>query len=661
MVGFVAIVMNVPCPACQERGHDQRGSNMMVFSDGSRYCNRAHWHKDGSPLFIPADADDPVMNMEITGTIKYTPDQFRELEKEGKLGNPEVRAVALEGMRGEDRWEVSTKEEKKVMLESVERDHEYFNMLKVRNLAVRHIRGDVAKFYDVRTGLGPDARVNRYYYPIYDKDSGEWKGAKCRNLPKDFRYGHLGFMWGRNLLHGQELTSEVIASGARMDQLLLVGGQDDMLAAQQMILDSREGTKWAGIKAHVWSPTKGESAIEEIVLNKDEINKFKRILVCFDDDEVGNKLNLEVSRLFRGKVVRVQMPSGCKDPNDCLSKGRAQEFIDAWFNPVDLLIGGKLCSLSKFRDKAKTMPTMGLSWPWPSMDPITFAIRPYYLCVWGMGTGVGKTKMTKSVCLHLAYEHNQNVATIFLEEPPHWTLRAFAGELINKDLNSPPINDKNDPNYEEMLDYTEEEANAAIDRICDDSRIFIGDLKGSKEVDAVMEVMEEALALGFKHFAIDNLSAFKHSSGNKKGTETNAIDETMRRLGTFKDENPVFILLLSHLNRPGYGRTPHELGGPVELGDFRGAGSITFWANGVFGGYRNTKAPTIEEKCYVVYENIKNREAGYKVGSKVHLSLSLDTGKLSETDYRPPDPDDFDDGTKPRKASAGKYDHDSEF
>src|SRR6056297_3606881 len=98
----MAIVMNVPCAACQETGHDSRGTNMMVFADGGRFCNRSHWHKDGLTVYLPPGSDDPIKDMEINGTIKYTPDQFKELCKEGKLDNDNMRSLALSGMRGAD-------------------------------------------------------------------------------------------------------------------------------------------------------------------------------------------------------------------------------------------------------------------------------------------------------------------------------------------------------------------------------------------------------------------------------------------------------------------------------------------------------------------------------------------------------------------------------
>ena len=646
----MAIVQNVPCPACQEQGHDSRGSNLMVFADGGRFCNRAHWHKDGLPLYIPADGEDPITGMDINGTIKYTTDQFNKLKAEGKLDNPVVRDIALAGMRGEDRWSVSTYKERTAMTKEMEADQSYFDGLKVRNLVDRHIPGEIAKFYNVKVGLDVDGKTARHYYPVYDFKTGDWKGAKCRTLPKDFSYGHLGWMWGENLMFGQKQTEDVISSGARMDTLLLVGGECDVMAAQTMLRESRKGTKWAGSYFHVWSPTKGECALSEIVLNKEEIKKFKKIIVCFDDDDTGHKLNMNVGKLFRGKTYKLAMPKGCNDPNDCLKQDRGKEFVDCWWNPVDIFEGGSLSSMSKYRDRAKVMPTMGLSWPWPSMDSVTYGIRKNYLSVWGAGTGVGKTKTTKEIVFHLAYTHDKPVVVIYLEEQATKTVRSFAGNLINKDLTAPPCTDKQDPDYSEMRDYTEQGANYAIDRLCDEGRIMIGDLEGRKDVASVMEVMEEALAMGYEYFIIDNLTAFEHSgAGNKQANKVDAIDETMKRLGTFKDENEVFILLLSHLKKVYGERTPHEEGGRVSIQDFRGAGSITFWANDTWGISRNTVAESFEEKCLTEYECLKNRDVGHKAGSKIWASMNMKTGRLLETTSVPQSKKSFDDGTKGKK------------
>jgi len=628
------IVMNQPCPMCQETGHDQRGTNLMVFSDGGRFCNRVHWHKNNQTYYIAPDSDDPILDMEINGNIKYSIEQFKELCKEGKLDSSALRHLALSGMRGQDRWDVSTKEERQHMLKEKELDYEYFKRLKIKNLVTRHIKGEIAKFYDVRVGHDQDAKVDKHLYPQYDR-SGNWKGAKCRTLPKDFRYGHLGWLWGKGLLFGQITMSEILSRGGRKDTLLLVGGECDAMASQQMLQESRKGTKWEDIPFHVWSPNKGECALQEIIDQKEEINKFKKIILCFDDDEVGHKLTRGVAKLFRSKAFKLSLPSTCKDPNDCLMQGKEKEFVDSWWNPVDPFEGGVVAGASKYRDKAKEQPVMGLSWPWPELDAVTYGIREHSLYVFGAGTGVGKTKTTKTIVDHLINKHKEPVVVIYLEEQAEKTVRSFAGELIGKDLTAPPLNDPDDPDYTSMRDYTKEQADAAIDKICDDNMLMIGDLEGRKDVDSVLEVCEEALALGYKHFIIDNLTAFEHNQKEGRAGSVQAIDTTMKRLGTFKDEQPVSLILLSHLKRPYGERKAHEAGGAVQISDFRGSGSITFWANAVIGIERNTIAETMEERCLTCFHCIKNRDVGYKVGTRVYASFDFKTGRLISTDKKP--------------------------
>ena len=332
------------------------------------------------------------------------------------------------------------------------------------------------------------------------------------------------------------------------------------------------------------------------------------------------------------------------------------------FNPVDPFEGGVISGAGKYRDKAKEQPTMGLAWPWPEMDAITYGMRKYFLSVWGAGTGCGKTKTTKTIVDYIINVHKEPVVVIYLEEQAEKTVRSFAGELINKDLTAPPINDPDDPEYVEMRDYTKEQADAAIDCICDNGMLMIGDLKGKKDADAVLEVCEEAMALGFTNFVIDNLTAFEHKA--KEGApagSVQAIDYTMKKLGTFKDENPVNIILLSHLKKPFGERKPHEEGGSVQITDFRGSGSITFWANVVFGIERNTCAESMEEKCLTCFHCIKNRDVGYKVGSRVYAALNFKTGKLEQTDKRPVEKEEFDDGTKPRKKKQEQEPEEEDF
>jgi len=599
----------------------------MVFEDGASYCGREQHHKSGFAYYVAPDGSDPLATAKLDGRAKYTADQFRQLAESGRLDNPTVRAIVLKGMRGEQAYQVMNEAERELQHTDWLLDQGYYDSLKTKNLASRYIRGDIAKFYGVKVGCDIEGTVTRHYYPRYDND--QWVGAKCRTLPKDFKYGALGRLWGAGQLFGQQTLKQVLDLGRRMDVLVLVGGECDAMAAQQMLSDSQKGTAWEGKFFHVWSPMKGEKCVEEVLAQKEVISRFKKIIVAFDGDETGQQMNKDIARLFRGKVTKLVYPAGCKDANACLIAGKGKEFVDAFFNTQEVFGGGLLKRVSDLSNKAKQTPVMGLSWPWPEMNRLTFGIRPHTLYVFGAGTGVGKTETTKEIVTHLMVEHDEMVGVIYLEEQSDKTVRCFAGKTINKRLEDPPCNDKSDPDYSETRDYTVEQANAAIDALDALDRLIVVDTGGAKDIDTVMQLIEELLAMGVSYIVVDNLTAIELKG--KEGNKVEAIDAAMKAMGTFKDEKPVTLFLLSHLTRPRDPRTPHEKGGEVFITDFRGAGSITFWANGVFGIERDTTSEVEEEQRLTCYRCVKSRDNGLAGGKCVYATMNPVTGRLLQS------------------------------
>ena len=624
----MAILSNSPCPECQANGHDKTGNHLITFSDGAKLCTRAHFHKSGKQLYVAPDGKDPILDAELNGTQKFDAEQFMALQVAGKLDNEGVRALVLGGMREKDAYEVMSEEERKSIEEEWRLDMQHFASLPTKNLVSRHIKGEIAKFYGVKVGLGVDKKVARHYYPVSEQTEEGSKiiGAKCRELPKDFRKG-LGKCWGKTELFGQQTLKQVLDSGRRMDTLVLVGGECDAMALQQVLVESQKGTKWEGVFFHIWSPLKGEACVKEILDNKDTIGKFKKIIVGFDADETGEALNKDVARLFRGRVKKLEYPAGFKDANACLMHGREKELVDAYFNPVEVFGGGSLKRVSDLAQAAKKTPEMGLSWPWPSMNPVTFGIQNYAMYVLGAGTGVGKTEGTKEICHFLMDEYDETVAVIYLEEPTTRTLRSYAGKLINKRIEDPQVNDPEDESYSKQRDYSKEQADKAIDELEERDRLIIVDTGGDKKIDNIMKAIDELVAMGVRYIVIDNLTAIELPKG---GSKVEAIDEAMKQLGTFKDEKPVTLFVISHLTRPKDPRTPHERGGEVLITDFRGAGSITFWANGVFGFERDTGADTPELKSLTTVRAVKSRANGAAVGTCVRITMNPATGRILE-------------------------------
>lgn len=635
------IIRNIACPSCRESGHDKTGNHAIVFDDGGVFCDRSHFHKSGKRYYAKGEGAVDFTKAEINGSLQYTHLEFKALEEAGKVSDPFTRSLALSGMTGEERYLSYNDEEKKAKEEEWGREVAWLQELPFKNLVDRGIHGLVAKLYGISVGHNEDRRIVRHYYPRYENQ--ELVGAKCRTLPKAFGFGNLGKLFGKQDLFGANILKEVADSGQHKTFCVVTGGECDAAAAQQMLikqinkvqrmndLDSLDGLKLF----YVFSINKGESGVQELIDNKEFLNSFKGIKFCFDDDDTGNKLNKAALKLFRGKSAKVKMPKGCKDPNDCLLKGRESEFVSAVFDADGSAESAQLKRVKDLVAGARVMTTMGESYWLKGLNMITFGLRKHYMSVWGAGTGVGKTDTTVMHVDNLM-KMGEDVVCIYLENQTEEVARTFAGMLVGKDFNSPPqevweieAGFKENP----ARQYTQKDLDDALDALATQDRLIIADLDGRKDVDSVLEVMEECLALGYQWFVIDNLTAFEHrdDKGNASKGVT-AIDETMKRLGTFKDENPVNIMLLSHLIKvdTGRGRIPHTLGGAVLESDFRGAGTITFWANAVWGIERNTMASTLANKCITLYRNIKNRGIGHMVGSTVVASKDIRTGVYTE-------------------------------
>ncbi|MGL5456752.1 MAG: DnaB-like helicase C-terminal domain-containing protein [Citrobacter telavivensis] len=629
----MAIINNIPCPACQKNGHDKSGNHLMIFDDGAGYCSRGHFHDGGKPYYQSPEGGIEITELPINGTIKYTPSQFKELVKEGKINDPKLRAIALGGMRMADRWEVMTSEEKGEVTEEWEADCAWFADLKIKNLVSRHIRGDIAKLYDVRVGHDAEGKVTRHYYPRFE--GGKLVGAKCRTLPKDFKFGHLGKLFGDQDLFGANTLSNVLDKGRRRDVLLITGGELDALAAQQMLMDAAQGD-WKGKPYHVWSINKGEACLQEIVANREAISQFKKIIWGFDGDDVGMKLNQQAARLFPGKSYILEYPAGTKDANKALMAGKSREFVDAWFNckSSEEMFGSQIKSIGALRKELKeAMPETGLSWPWPKLNKITLGIRKHQLIIVGAGSGVGKTEFLREVAKHLIEEHGESVGIISTEDPFKKVSRAFIGKWIDKRIELPPTNDPTEDGYREVFDYTKEEADAAIDYVADTGKFFVADLEGDYSMEKIEQTCLEFEAMGIQNIIIDNLTGIKLDE-RQFGGKVGALDECVKRIGTIKDRHAVTIFLVSHLTRVGGQRTSHEEGGDVILSDFRGSGAIGFWASYALGIERNTRAESLDERTTTFISCVKDRDQGIYTGTKVMLKGDMATGRLKEPQAR---------------------------
>ena len=206
----------------------------------------------------------------------------------------------------------------------------------------RGIRDEFNKFYGHRTALDENNNVIARYYPETNED-GQLTGYKCRNHPKDFSFGKLGSTGMKSQLSGQVKFT----GGGKY--VLIVGGEEDKVAAYQMLFDNQKDKDFIGIP--VVSPTSGEnSAAKQCAAQYDFLDSFEVIIIGMDNDKVGMKAALEIAAVLPRHKVRIATWTE-KDPNYMLEHGMEKQFCRDFWNAKEFIASG-------IQNSANIMPSV---------------------------------------------------------------------------------------------------------------------------------------------------------------------------------------------------------------------------------------------------------------------------------------------------------------
>lgn len=276
------------CPVCRKKGRDNSGDNLVVYG-----LDSSGRHK-GCRCFSCEWSYPSVEWMEANGGYE---ERQEEISVVGKPFNEAVH-----------------------------------NQLKaetgVKTKGYRGIRDETSQKFMLRYRYNEeDGQVDEIYYPC----TKEYKltGYKIRRHPKEFAnpFGETGLscdlfgqMWFKTFNH----------------TVLITGGEHDALAAYQMLSDAQKNKAFDPVA--VVSGTSGEGSVHKQVQAQYEFfNQFKKIVICMDNDEVGNKAVEKIVKVLpRGKVYVMKMRK--KDPNAYIYDnasgrrvGAEQDFInDFW-------------------------------------------------------------------------------------------------------------------------------------------------------------------------------------------------------------------------------------------------------------------------------------------------------------------------------------------
>lgn len=203
----------------------------------------------------------------------------------------------------------------------------------------RGLSNDSIEFYGFRVEHKNDGAVKAVYFP--ETKEGKLQGYKSRHDPKGFGWDNIGITGGTSDLCGQARFQE----GGRY--CLVVGGEFDMIAAQDMLREYQEMKNADDYNRYaVVSPTTGESSAVKQCRNQYEwFDRFDVIVIGLDSDDVGIEAAHKLAEVLPKEKVRIARWSG-KDPNDMLQKGKQRQFISDFHSAKELLDSGITSSIN---------------------------------------------------------------------------------------------------------------------------------------------------------------------------------------------------------------------------------------------------------------------------------------------------------------------------
>ena len=275
----------------------------------------------------------------------------------------------------------------------------------------RGIKDEYSKFFGHLTKLDTNGNVLARYYP--ETQGTSVTGYKCRNHPKDFRYGKLG-------LTGQscDLSGQIkFQSGGKY--VLIVGGEEDKVAAFQMLRDNQlERGQSDYDPIAVISPTTGEpSAIKQIAQQYDFLNSFETIVLGFDNDEAGREATRNIAEILPEDKVKIAIWSG-KDPNKMLQDGKDKQFLRDFYGAKNYVEDGVVTSKeadTKIEEEL-ARPKIKLPEFMKQLQKMMAGGLPLgYWVNWIAMTGIGKSTTVNEAIREWVYNSPYKVGILSLE------------------------------------------------------------------------------------------------------------------------------------------------------------------------------------------------------------------------------------------------------
>jgi twinkle protein len=421
---------------------------------------------------------------------------------------------------------------------------------------------------------------------------GELINAKYRNVAdkKDMRQegGAEPCLFGWDLI---EPSARVVA---------ITEGEIDAMSLHQVGIAAMSVNAGAG--NHQW-----------IDNDWDRLDRFDEILLCYDNDEAGQKGAKEVAVRLGLDRCRVVVFGQAKDANEYLQSGADESAFRA------CIAAGRTFDPDELRSIAEFWPGVkALFWPahddahspflsFCGQSQLWFEFRYGEVTVWSGFNGHGKSLLLNQVLLGLLAQGER--ACVFSGEMKP----TLQGKRVAKQLGGL---DRPAPGY---LDFMGEWLR---------DRMWLFDMLGTASIDRLLAVFTYAFKrYGIRHCVIDSLMMTDVQSDGP-GSIT-AQKEAMRKLASWARAHDTHVHLVAH---PRKGQDEKRAPGKQ---DVSGAGVITDAADNVFSVWSAQKSDIVigDPDPDAWLELLKQRN-GDTQNKRLALFFNRDAQQFSTSDSR---------------------------
>lgn len=378
--------------------------------------------------------------------------------------------------------------------------------------------------------------------------------------------------------------------------IVITEGYIDMLS----IAESQD-CKWPVVTV----PNGAQSAVKAIKKDLDKLLGYDSIVLCFDNDEAGQKAIEDCVGLFPPGKVKIAKLSE-KDANDCLVKGKTKELTNIVFTASEYRPDGIIWGDEIEYEKLFEQQPRGLRLPYPILDERIRGLKKGRIYTIYAGTGCGKSTAMREIALNL--QGQCRVANIFLEEGLGFTALSY----IAMSNNIPPYKIEENP---KLLTEKQKEDGKQLIKNMAFYRHF-----GSIDSSRLFNLLEYlVIGKGVEVIFLDHISLLISGMRSQDGDRKD-LDILMTNLRSFTERTQAIVICATQLKRK---QKSYNEGEDITEADSRGSGAIEHISDVIFSlnCNRNDDSPNDAQ-----IKILKNRITG-QLGDADLITYNEKTGR----------------------------------